>query len=191
MSNYDSIKNERCTMSKKEIFSIPNILCYIRFLLVFVFSYLYWKGEYEWGAAMIVLGGITDCLDGQIARRCDMITELGKIIDPLADKAMQLAIVIALYSRYSQMIGLFILFIIKEAFQGICCMIGLKKGRRLNGAKWYGKVATAVFYVVTVILIACYELPLWLIHACMLVTFIVFANAFMLYAVTFYRLLKH
>lgn len=178
-------------MSKKEIFSIPNILCYIRFLLVFAFSYLYWQKEYTWGAIMIVLGGITDCLDGQIARRCNMITELGKIIDPLADKAMQLAIVIALCTRYPQMLILFILFIIKEGFQGICCLIGLKKGKRLNGAKWYGKVATAVFYVVTVILIAFCDLPLWIINTCMIITLIVFANAFILYAVTFYQLLKN
>lgn len=178
-------------MNKKEIFSIPNILCYVRFLLVIAFSYLYLKEEYLLSASMIVLGGITDCLDGQIARRCNMITELGKIIDPLADKAMQLAIVIALCSRYPQMLFLFILFLLKESFQGICCIIGLKKGKRLNGAKWYGKVATAVFYVVTVFLIAFQELPLWLVNSCMLITLLLFVNAFVLYARTFYQLLKN
>ena len=164
-------------MSKKEVFSIPNILCYIRFLLVFAFCYFYWHKQYEYS-------------DGQIARRCNMVTELGKIIDPLADKAMQLAIVVALCTHYPQMLILFILFVLKEGFQGICCLIGLKKNKRLNGAKWYGKVATAVFYVVTVILIAFYDIPLWLLHACTLITFIVFMNAFVLYGVTFYRLLK-
>lgn len=178
-------------MSKKEILSIPNILCYIRFLLVIAFSYFYYQEKYEYGAAMIILGGITDCLDGQIARRCNMITELGKIIDPLADKAMQLAIVIALCSCYPQMLILFILFLLKEGFQGICCIIGLKKGKRLNGAKWYGKVATAVFYVVTVFLIAFQELPLWIVNSCMLITLLLFVNAFVLYAMTFYRLLKN
>ena len=177
-------------MSKKEVFSIPNILCYIRFLLVFAFCYFYWHKQYEYSAVMIVLGGITDCLDGQIARRCNMVTELGKIIDPLADKAMQLAIVVALCTHYPEMLILFILFVLKEGFRGICCLIGLKKNKRLNGAKWYGKVATAVFYVVTVILIAFYDIPLWLLHACTLITFIVFMNAFVLYGVTFYRLLK-
>lgn len=177
-------------MSKKEVLSIPNILCYIRFLLVIAFSYFYYQEKYEYGAAMIILGGITDCLDGQIARRCNMITELGKIIDPLADKAMQLAIVIALCSRYPQMLILFILFLLKEGFQGICCIIGLKKGKRLNGAKWYGKVATAVFYVVTVFLIAFQELPLWIVNSCMLITLLLFVNAFVLYALAFYRLLK-
>lgn len=177
-------------MSKKEIFSVPNILCYMRFGLVFAFIDLYCHNHYIWAAAMIVLGGITDCLDGQIARRCHMVTELGKIIDPLADKAMQLAIVIALCTRYREMIILFILFIVKEGFQGICCLIGLKKGKRLNGAKWYGKVATAVFYVVTVILIAFCELPQWFFHTCMFITLLVFANAFVMYVITFYRLLK-
>jgi len=177
-------------MKWKEVFSIPNILCYIRFILVGFFIYFYYVEEYEWGAGMIVIGGITDCLDGQIARRCHMITELGKIIDPLADKAMQLAIVIALFSRYPQTLVLLILFFIKEGFQGICCIIGLKRGKRLNGALWFGKVSTAVFYVLTVFLIAFPNLDLRIVNTFIMITTLAFVNAFILYAVTFYRLLK-
>lgn len=177
-------------MKAKEIFSIPNILCYIRFGLVIWFLSLYYEGNYAASALVIALGGITDFLDGQIARRCHMITQLGKIIDPLADKAMQLAIAIALTSRYPLMGILLILFLIKEASQGICCLIGLRKQRKLDGAMWFGKVSTAVFYVLMVILIAFVDLPMWLVNTCISVTMFCLAYAFVMYSITFYQMLK-
>lgn len=176
-------------MKWKQIFSIPNLLCYVRFLLVGWFLYLYLNEQYLMSALVIALGGITDFLDGQIARRCNMITELGKIIDPLADKAMQLAIAIALSTRYPLMIILLILFIVKEGFQGICCLIGLKKGKKLDGALWFGKVSTAIFYILTVLLIAFATMPLWLANTFIIITICFLANAFILYGITFYHML--
>ena len=74
---------------KKDIFSIPNILSFVRILLIPIFVWLYvtagTSGEYYLAAAVVVASGITDFLDGQIARRCNMITEFGKFLDPLAD----------------------------------------------------------------------------------------------------------
>lgn len=175
---------------KKEIFSIPNVLCYIRFLLIGWFFYLYMQDAYIESAIIIAIGAITDCLDGQIARRCNMITQLGKILDPMADKAMQLAIAIALTSRYPMMGLLLALFLVKEIFQGVCCLVGLRKHKKLDGAMWYGKVSTAVFYVLTVLLIAFADMPIWLVHTCISITMFCLAFAFVMYAITFYRMLK-
>lgn len=177
-------------MKWKEIFSIPNILCYIRFILIGWFLCLYLQDDYVMSAIVIGIGGFTDFLDGQIARRCNMITDLGKIIDPMADKAMQLAIAIALATRYPLMSLLLILFIVKEAFQGICCLIGLKKGKKLDGALWFGKVSTAVYYVLSVLLIAFSDLPLWIVNTFISITMFCLAYAFVMYAITFYQMLK-
>lgn len=174
---------------KKEIFSIPNLLCYLRFLLVGWFFYLYMQGSYFESALVIAIGGITDCLDGQIARRCHMITQLGKILDPLADKAMQLAIAIALTTRYHLMGILLVLFLVKEIFQVVCCLIGLRKHKKLDGAMWFGKVSTAVYYVLTVLLIAFVDMPIWLVNTCICITLFCLAYAFVMYAITFYRML--
>lgn len=178
-------------MRWKDIFSIPNILCYIRFILIGWFLSLYLQDEYVKSAIVIGIGGFTDFLDGQIARRCNMITELGKVIDPMADKAMQLAIAIALATRYPLMVLLLILFIVKEAFQGICCLIGLKYGKKLNGALWFGKVSTAVFYVLSVILIAYINLPLWIANTFITITMFCLVYAFVMYIITFYQMLKN
>ena len=92
-------------------------------------------------------------LDGFIARKFNMITNLGKIVDPVADKLTQAAIVFSLSLRFQWLIPVVVLFVIKEGVMGIMGVILLKKGKMLNGAKWFGKVSTAVLYVVMFILI--------------------------------------
>ncbi|MCD7894757.1 MAG: CDP-alcohol phosphatidyltransferase family protein [Erysipelotrichaceae bacterium] len=88
--------------TKKEIFSIPNILSYFRIVLVPVFIYVYFHAESQQdhllSAGILILSSLSDLFDGMIARRFDMITELGKLIDPIADKLTQLVVAIALMS---------------------------------------------------------------------------------------------
>ena len=82
--------------TKKEIFSIPNILCYFRILLVPVFLWAYFDLQSDEGhfvaAIILVLSSLSDFFDGFIARKCHMITELGKLIDPVADKLTQFVV---------------------------------------------------------------------------------------------------
>ena len=102
----------------KDLFKLPNILCYIRIALVPLFVYLYFTAEepvdYYVATLVVMLSGITDFLDGQIARRCNMITDLGKIIDPAADKLMQLAMLVTLAINIPYMCIPFIGTIIKD-----------------------------------------------------------------------------
>lgn len=143
----------------KDLFKLPNILCYLRILMVPLFLHMYFTAEtqrdYYMATAVVMASGITDFLDGQIARRCNMITDLGRIIDPVADKLMQLAMVAALMFKIQYMYLLVIYLIVKEAVMaglGFICMKTIH--RRLNGAKWYGKVCTALLYVVMLVLVA-------------------------------------
>ena len=144
--------------SKKDLWKIPNILCYIRFLLIPVFLVLYIKAsdpsEYLRAAAVVLISGMTDFLDGFIARRFDMITELGKLIDPLADKLTQAALIFVLVVKIKWMFLLLILFVIMQLFLLVAGLVMLKKGTKLNGAKWFGKVSTTVFYAVMLVLVS-------------------------------------
>lgn len=144
-------------VTAKEVFSIPNILSYIRILLIPVFLYLYINAteskDYYVAGLIIIISALTDLFDGLIARKFNQITEFGKIVDPVADKLTQIAIVIALMFRYHYMWILVLLFIIKELFMGINGLILLRKGKKLDGAKWFGKVSTAVFYIAMGVLI--------------------------------------
>ena len=111
--------------------------------------------DYYIATSVVMISGATDFLDGQIARKFNMVTDLGKLIDPIADKLMQLAMVVALTYKISYMYILVILFVLKECVTSVVGFIVLKTvKRRLNGAKWYGKVCTAVLYAVMLILVA-------------------------------------
>lgn len=144
--------------SKRDLWRIPNILCYIRFLLIPVFVVLYIKSEYpkEYlrAAAVVMISGLTDFLDGFIARRFDMVTELGKLIDPLADKLTQASLIFVLVVKIKWMFLLLILFVIMQLFLLTAGLVMLRKNTKLSGAKWFGKVSTTVFYLVMLVLVS-------------------------------------
>lgn len=144
--------------TKKDLWAIPNILCYIRFLLIPVFVVSYIRADnprqYIESALVVFLSGLTDFLDGFVARRFDMVTDLGKIIDPLADKLTQAALIFVLVVKIRWMYLLLILFVVMQLFLLIAGLVMLNKGKKLNGAKWFGKVSTTVFYATMLVLVA-------------------------------------
>lgn len=127
---------------KEDLINIPNVLCYIRILLVPLFIYLFIK-EYYWQSALIVMiASATDVVDGWLARKLDMITDWGKFIDPLADKLMQFAMLICAIFKNPWVSILVGVFALKEAVMLIVGIYIYRKGDNLNGAMWCGKLCT-------------------------------------------------
>ncbi|MGL4345195.1 MAG: CDP-alcohol phosphatidyltransferase family protein [Cellulosilyticaceae bacterium] len=145
-------------MKFKQLFNIPNILSLVRILLVPVFIYIYLnaqtKESFYLAAFILFVSGLTDALDGYIARKYNLITELGKVIDPFADKLTQATVAICLALRIQGMLVLLSIFVIKEVTMIIGSGILLKKRVEIDGAKWFGKLATVVFYVVMFLVVA-------------------------------------
>ena len=147
--------------TKKEIFSIPYILCYFRILLVPVFLWAYFDLQSDEGhfvaAIILVLSSLSDFFDGFIARKCHMITELGKLIDPVADKLTQFVVACTLMYTYPAYAWLVAIIVLKD---GMLLFVGYyiyrKKDKHLSQAQMPGKVATAVFFIVSIILVAFY-----------------------------------
>lgn len=136
--------------------TIPNWLCFLRIALIPVFSVLFIKGQYIAAFVTMIVAALTDLFDGKIARKYNMVSNLGKILDPVADKLSQMAIVIILivkfwdgYLRY-----ILFLFIVKELLMIIAGLLLLSKGMRPGAAEIWGKVATTVFYVFMILIIA-------------------------------------
>ncbi len=170
----------------KDLVAIPNILCYLRIIMVGVFLYIYntatSQNDYYIAMLVVMVAGITDFLDGRIARKFNMITDLGKVIDPVADKLMQFAMLITLTFNVKNMYMLTIYLIIKEVVLALIAFIILKtKGRRLNGAKWYGKVCTAVLYVVMLVFVAVPQLNVYLRNALLIVCAAAITLSFVMY----------
>ena len=179
----------------KDLFKLPNILCYIRIALVPLFVYLYFTAEepvdYYVATLVVMLSGITDFLDGQIARRCNMITDLGKIIDPAADKLMQLAMLVTLAINIPYMCILAVYLIVKEVVMALMGLVVMKRAnRRVDGAKLYGKVFTAVVYVCMLALVAFPHMPVNLQYVIMIVCAAVLTFAFIMYIRIYIIMLK-
>lgn len=138
--------------------TIPNWMCFVRIALIPVFAVLFIKEYYLWAVITMIVAALTDVFDGKIARKYNMVSNLGKILDPIADKLSQMAIVIILIIKFWNNDGIvkyiFFLFIIKELIMIIGGGILLSKGMRPTAAEVWGKVATVVFYVFMITIIA-------------------------------------
>ena len=143
-------------MWKKKIFTIPNILSLFRIILAVIFLDISVKfGIAEKRSTLLiilVISGITDFLDGQIARRFDMVSDLGKILDPIADKLTQGVLLISFLYQYKMAKYVLVLFLIKETYMGVMGLKTIATTGKNEGAMWYGKVSTAFFYAAMVIL---------------------------------------
>ena len=150
----------------KSLFSgcltVPNLLSLIRILLIPVFGVLFYQGHIGWAVIVLVISGLTDFFDGKIARRFNQISELGKMLDPVADKLTQITIAIVIFLEFNKSTNptmqwfkwVFLFFLFKELLMVIIGAIMLACGLRPVAAEIYGKVATFVFYAVMVLVIA-------------------------------------
>lgn len=141
-------------LKKDQILTIPNLLSVIRLLLIPVIVWLYCaKQEYIAAVVVIVLSGVTDIADGIIARKFNMASDFGKILDPVADKLTQAAIILCLIEKHKLMIVLISIFAVKEFCMAVLGYLAIKKKDSVNSAKWYGKVNTVLLYAVMMLLI--------------------------------------
>ena len=146
-------KNMHKLFNKNQILTIPNLLSLIRLLMIPVIIWLYCeKEDYLAAAIMTVLSGLTDIADGIIARKFHLVSDLGKILDPIADKLTQAALIFCLISKFEWMLWLFIFFAVKEITMGISGLIVIKKKDVVNSSQWFGKLATVVLYAVMILL---------------------------------------
>ncbi len=144
--------NEKKIM-KNQNWTIPNLLSVLRILVIAPFAYFFLNDQLLWAVVMLAFSGLSDLFDGMIARKFNQITELGKMLDPLADKLTQGTIAICLAVKHPLLIPILAIFVLKELGMLIGGCILLKKKKRPCAAKWYGKVATFLFYISAVVIV--------------------------------------
>lgn len=148
---------------KKEILTIPNLLSLFRLILipVYVTIYLNASNSYDYflAAAILAVSCLTDLIDGKIARHFNMISTLGKILDPLADKATQFTLIVCLAIEHRIIRYMVCLFFIKEVFQLVAGLITIRKGKMLRGALLTGKICTTVLFISLIFMVLMPGLP--------------------------------
>ena len=141
---------------------IPNRLSVLRILMIPIFAVLFYKDMIAWAVFVLFLSGLSDFLDGKIARKFNQISNLGKLLDPIADKMTQITIAIMLYFEFrkssDELVNtfswIFLIFLIKEALMVVGGAVMIMFGLKPVAAEMPGKIATFVFYAVMIIIVA-------------------------------------
>ena len=143
----------------KDLMTIPNALSFIRILLITPFVAFFLAKHYITATVIIGLSGLSDCVDGYIARKLHQESELGKILDPLADKLTLIAVGVCLIFVEPFVLPLMIAMVIKDILMIIGGTIIIKRGIVPPKASWYGKLSTILFYfsVFTVVAMAVFN----------------------------------
>ncbi len=148
---------------KKEIFTVPNLLSLFRLVLIPVYAYIYLTAtenyQYFLSGTIMAVSCLTDVADGRIARKYNMISTLGKILDPFADKVTQFTLTLCLSMKYPILRNVLLLFVVKEVFQLALGIIYLRQGKILPGALMAGKICTTVLFVSLITLVLFPDMP--------------------------------
>ena len=177
-------------LNKKQILTLPNLLSLIRLCLIPLIVWLYCGAKkYITVIFVILLSGATDIADGIIARKFSMISDFGKILDPIADKLTQAAMLICLLSRYKLMWVILSVFAIREIVMIVMGMIVIKKKDSVNSAKWYGKLNTVVLYTVMMLLILLPNIPIIAANSLLIFCGITIILSLVLYARFYFKIL--
>ena len=170
--------------------NIPNAVTAARLLLTPVFALLYLRGQQRAALAVLLLAAASDLLDGFLARRLDMVTALGKALDPVADKLMQLTMMLCAAARLPRIWPLLGLHALRELTLGVLSLRVLRRTGRVCGARWYGKLCTAVLYTVMPALLVWEGMPVRLQNALIALCAWLIALCLLLYAARFLRILR-
>ncbi len=126
------------------IFTLPNMLSFLRLVLIPLIVYLFETDQYWWAFGILLLSGATDVIDGWIARTFHLVSDFGKAIDPIADKLTQIAVLFCLMREYWWVLAALLL---KEITIGIMGLVALHRTHSVYSAGWYGKLCTVVIYL--------------------------------------------
>ena len=145
--------------------------------------------NYALTAVVLVLSGLTDMVDGYIARRFNMVTDLGKALDPVADKLTQASVMFCLLSRFRMMLVPLLLLIFKEVCNGVMSLVVIKKTGKVCGADWHGKVCTWLLYAMIFVHIVWFDISREWTTALIGICVIMMTLSFALYMVRNYKML--
>jgi len=178
-------------MNKNRIFTIPNTLSMFRIFLIPIIVWLYVFEEQFIGAGVVtIISGLTDIIDGYIARNFNLTSEFGKILDPIADKLTQAFILFSIMTRFPYLLIPLILLVIKEISTGILGLTVIRRTRKVVGAKWHGKVNTILLYAMMIIHMVFYNIPYGLSYAFVGISTLVMIVSLVLYVRLYLNVLR-
>lgn len=155
-----NMKTEEKRIFNGKIITIPNMMSLFRLALIPFIVYFYIaKKNYSFTLCLLIISAVTDVCDGIIARKFDLVSDIGKALDPLADKLTQASTLFCLVFRFRYMLIPLCLLVIKEILSGICAYIAIKRSGEVQSADWHGKVTTVLLYATMMLHILWINIP--------------------------------
>lgn len=179
---------------ENKIITIPNLLSMLRILLLPAFATLYLNAATGWeffrATLILAISSLTDFIDGKIARKYNMISNFGKVLDPIADKLTHITIAVCLCFQFPQMVYVLILLLIKEISMMIMALYGtFRKSKKIwDSAQWYGKVCTTIVFVVFIALVLFPHMPATAVNILLIICSISLAGSLFMYVRMFWHL---
>lgn len=149
---------DQATEQRAQIFSIPNLMSMFRIVLIPFFAAAVLQGRTIAAIALIAVSALMDVADGYVARRFHMVTQLGKVLDPVADKLTLLVLALCLARQNPRVWLLAGVMALKEGAMLVLCALFLRRGGRPESSCWYGKAGTAALYAVMTLMLL---FPAW------------------------------
>ena len=176
---------------KGKTLTIPNVLSLLRIALI---PFIVWSccGLRQYGvtAALLLLSAITDVADGFIARKFQMVSDLGKILDPIADKLTQTALLLCLAVRYRAMLAVLGLLVVKETLNAVAGLMVIRRTGNVYGAQWHGKLAAFLLYAAMTLHLLWIDIPLALSNALMILCILAMLLSLVIYGIRNIQLYK-
>lgn len=170
--------------------NIANFLTFLRLCMIPLAAYMFYISSFDVAAAVFLLACLTDVLDGFLARRLNLITDMGKLLDPLADKGMQLTVLISLAFCGRMPFLAVVIILLKEVLMFFGGLF-LYRRKFVVAASWYGKAATVLVSACVLAVLMFYEkMPSALLYTVQWLPVFVALGAFLLYFQSFMRILK-
>lgn len=184
-------KQKQPNIQENRIVTIPNILSLFRICLIpFIVCLYFVEQSYFAAGCVLLLSGLTDIVDGFIARKFNMISNLGKVLDPIADKLTQAVMLVCLTVRFPWMLLPLAMMICKELSMMITGAWVIRRTGFVPGAVWHGKIATVLLYAMMFLHIFWSEIPTSLSTILIVVSTMMIGLSFVLYLIRNTRILR-
>ena len=152
-------------LTKKDVLTVPNIISVFRLALIPFIVWAYCQKKNYLTILFVFVSGVSDVIDGIIARKCNLVSDVGKFIDPLADWLTQFALIACVAITYPYIWIVVGLFVIRQLIMFAMGVYAFKRIGKVNSAKWYGKANTVALYLVAGLIILFPTMHLALVYA--------------------------
>lgn len=178
--------------TKRDILTLPNAMSLFRLCLIPVILWLYCVRENTVAAVCVIaLSGATDIAAGKIARKYNMVSDFGKILDPVADKLTQGSVILCIASRYPPVSAMIAVFCVKEALMVLMGGFAMRYAKCVNSAKWYGKACTVLLDASMAVMVLLPNLPETAVIGMVVLCCLAMCVSLALYARFYMNLLKN